>query len=149
MGNQNATRDPKNLLERDQIASCLGKAGSTRFLEPFKPHLQTQWPPSPSPQHSSCSTLPCYSPDLSYSECSQREGGSGKQASSLLGPGLLAMPWTFRPTWLVGKGLPLLGAVLLQKRENRGPHWRQRRVMYSSHLRVLTTESWGMVPCRD
>ncbi|XP_021086349.1 cytosolic phospholipase A2 zeta isoform X2 [Mesocricetus auratus] len=50
------------------------------------------------------------------------------------------MPWTFRPTWLVGKGLPLLGAVLLQKRENRGPHWRQRREThpyYDLQVKVL------------
>ncbi|XP_051039600.1 cytosolic phospholipase A2 zeta [Phodopus roborovskii] len=37
------------------------------------------------------------------------------------------MPWTLRPKWLVGKGLPLLGAVLLRKREKRGPQWRQWR----------------------
>ncbi|XP_007620276.1 cytosolic phospholipase A2 zeta isoform X3 [Cricetulus griseus] len=37
------------------------------------------------------------------------------------------MPWTLRPKWLVSKGLALLGAVLLRKREKRGPQWRQSR----------------------
>uniref|UniRef100_A0A452U354 Phospholipase A2 n=1 Tax=Ursus maritimus TaxID=29073 RepID=A0A452U354_URSMA len=31
------------------------------------------------------------------------------------------------PRWLAGKGLPLLGAVLLRKREKRGLQWRQLR----------------------
>ncbi|KAI5278661.1 Cytosolic Phospholipase A2 Zeta [Manis pentadactyla] len=31
------------------------------------------------------------------------------------------------PRWLAGKGLPLLGAVLLQKREKQGPQWSQWR----------------------
>uniref|UniRef100_A0A8C0SDJ5 Phospholipase A2 n=3 Tax=Canis lupus familiaris TaxID=9615 RepID=A0A8C0SDJ5_CANLF len=37
------------------------------------------------------------------------------------------MHWVLWPRWLAGKGLPLLGAVLLQKREKRGPQWRQWR----------------------
>ena len=34
------------------------------------------------------------------------------------------MLWTLWPRWLTGKGLPLLGAVLLRKREKRGPQWK-------------------------
>ncbi|XP_025854113.1 cytosolic phospholipase A2 zeta [Vulpes vulpes] len=37
------------------------------------------------------------------------------------------MHWVLWPRWLAGKGLPLLGAVLLRKREKRGPRWRQWR----------------------
>ncbi|XP_017524612.3 cytosolic phospholipase A2 zeta isoform X1 [Manis javanica] len=35
------------------------------------------------------------------------------------------MLWMLWPRWLTGKGLPLLGAVLLRKREKQGPQWRQ------------------------
>ncbi|XP_004687612.1 PREDICTED: cytosolic phospholipase A2 zeta [Condylura cristata] len=35
------------------------------------------------------------------------------------------MLWVLWPRWLAGKGLPLLGAVLLRKREKRGPKCRQ------------------------
>ncbi|XP_058149977.1 cytosolic phospholipase A2 zeta [Dasypus novemcinctus] len=45
------------------------------------------------------------------------------------------------PGWLVGKGLPLLGAVLLQKREKRGPqrrHWRREtHPYYDLQVKVL------------
>lgn len=44
------------------------------------------------------------------------------------------MPWTLQPKWLAGKGLPLLGAILLQKTEKKEPQWNHRRVMYLSHL---------------
>ncbi|XP_007933479.1 cytosolic phospholipase A2 zeta [Orycteropus afer afer] len=37
------------------------------------------------------------------------------------------MLWALWPGWLAGRGLPLLGAVLLQKREKRGPPWRRWR----------------------
>ncbi|XP_020013622.2 cytosolic phospholipase A2 zeta [Castor canadensis] len=37
------------------------------------------------------------------------------------------MLWVLWPRWLAGKGLPLLGAVLLWKREKRGPQWRRWR----------------------
>ncbi|XP_070439294.1 cytosolic phospholipase A2 zeta isoform X2 [Equus przewalskii] len=37
------------------------------------------------------------------------------------------MLWALWPRWLAGKGLPLLGAVLLRKREKREPQWRQWR----------------------
>uniref|UniRef100_A0A8C3VPA1 Phospholipase A2 n=1 Tax=Catagonus wagneri TaxID=51154 RepID=A0A8C3VPA1_9CETA len=37
------------------------------------------------------------------------------------------MLWAHWPRWLTGKGLPLLGTVLLQKREKRGPQWRPWR----------------------
>ncbi|KAF5925521.1 hypothetical protein HPG69_001968 [Diceros bicornis minor] len=37
------------------------------------------------------------------------------------------MLWVLWPRWLAGKGLPVLGAVLLQKKEKRGPQWRQWR----------------------
>ncbi|XP_011796588.1 PREDICTED: cytosolic phospholipase A2 zeta [Colobus angolensis palliatus] len=37
------------------------------------------------------------------------------------------MLWALWPRWLAGKMLPLLGAVLLQKREKRGPLWRHWR----------------------
>ncbi|XP_004421515.1 PREDICTED: cytosolic phospholipase A2 zeta isoform X1 [Ceratotherium simum simum] len=37
------------------------------------------------------------------------------------------MLWALWPRWLAGKGLPVLGAVLLQKKEKRGPQWRQWR----------------------
>ncbi|XP_026922807.2 cytosolic phospholipase A2 zeta isoform X1 [Acinonyx jubatus] len=37
------------------------------------------------------------------------------------------MLWALWPRWLAGKGLPLLGAVLLRKRDKRGPQWRQWR----------------------
>ncbi|XP_035300458.1 cytosolic phospholipase A2 zeta isoform X2 [Cricetulus griseus] len=50
------------------------------------------------------------------------------------------MPWTLRPKWLVSKGLALLGAVLLRKREKRGPQWRQSREThpyYDLQVKVL------------
>ncbi|XP_006158715.1 cytosolic phospholipase A2 zeta [Tupaia chinensis] len=37
------------------------------------------------------------------------------------------MLWALWPRWLVGKGLPLLGAVPLWKRKKRGPQWRHWR----------------------
>lgn len=37
------------------------------------------------------------------------------------------MLWALWPRWLADKMLPLLGAVLLQKREKRGPLWRHWR----------------------
>lgn len=40
------------------------------------------------------------------------------------------MLWTLWPKWLAGKGLPLLGVVLLQEREKRGLQWSHRRVKY-------------------
>ncbi|XP_041535062.1 cytosolic phospholipase A2 zeta isoform X2 [Microtus oregoni] len=51
------------------------------------------------------------------------------------------MPWTFWPKWLVGKGLPLLGAVLLRKREKRGTQWshcwRETHPYYDLQVKVL------------
>ncbi|XP_032337321.1 cytosolic phospholipase A2 zeta isoform X2 [Camelus ferus] len=37
------------------------------------------------------------------------------------------MLWALWPRWLAGKGVPLLGSVLLRKREKRGLQWRQWR----------------------
>nr|ABI53033.1 cytosolic phospholipase A2 zeta [Mus musculus] len=37
------------------------------------------------------------------------------------------MPWTLQPKWLAGKGLPLLGAILLRKTEKSEPQWKHRR----------------------
>ncbi|OWK09380.1 PLA2G4F [Cervus elaphus hippelaphus] len=37
------------------------------------------------------------------------------------------MLWALWPRWLASKALPLLGVVQLQKREKRGPQWRQWR----------------------
>ncbi|KAM6202499.1 cytosolic phospholipase A2 zeta [Rhynchocyon petersi] len=34
------------------------------------------------------------------------------------------MLWALWPGWLAGRGLPLLGAVLLRKREKKGHHWK-------------------------
>lgn len=124
-------------MEREQLSYCLGKAGSTHFLEHFKlllehfkPLLQPQVQPL-SPAVAPPFPLQRYLSDLSDSEYSQRKGGSGKQASSLLRPELLlAMPWTLQPKWLASKGLPLLGAILLRKREKGEPQWKHRRVMY-------------------
>lgn len=128
------------LLEREKLACCLGRAGSTHFLEHFKPLLE-HFKPLLQPQCLSPAVAPpfpllCFLSDLSDSEYSQRKGGSGKQASFLLGPELLllAMPWTLQPKWLAGKGLPLLGAILLRKTEKSEAHWKHRQVMYSSHL---------------
>lgn len=42
----------------------------------------------------------------------------------------MAMLWALWPKWLAGKGLPLLGVVLLQKREKKGPQWSHWRVKY-------------------
>nr|XP_048315718.1 cytosolic phospholipase A2 zeta [Myodes glareolus] len=51
------------------------------------------------------------------------------------------MPWTLWPKWLVGKGLPLLGAVLLRKREKRGTRWshcwRETHPYYDLQVKVL------------
>ncbi|KAL1786346.1 cytosolic phospholipase A2 zeta [Sigmodon hispidus] len=51
------------------------------------------------------------------------------------------MPWTLWPKQLVGMGLPLLGAVLLRKREKWGPQWRhwQREThpYYDLQVKVL------------
>ncbi|XP_072868178.1 cytosolic phospholipase A2 zeta isoform X3 [Chlorocebus sabaeus] len=51
------------------------------------------------------------------------------------------MLWALWPRWLAGKMLPLLGAVLLQKREIRGPlrrHWRREtHPYYDLQVKVL------------
>ncbi|EHH63007.1 hypothetical protein EGM_15891 [Macaca fascicularis] len=51
------------------------------------------------------------------------------------------MLWALWPRWLAGKMLPFLGAVLLQKRENRGPlrrHWRREtHPYYDLQVKVL------------
>uniref|UniRef100_A0A8C8YV14 Phospholipase A2 group IVF n=1 Tax=Prolemur simus TaxID=1328070 RepID=A0A8C8YV14_PROSS len=49
------------------------------------------------------------------------------------------MLWALWPRWLVGKGLPLLGAVLLWKREKRGPQWQRREThpYYDLQVKVL------------
>ncbi|XP_036041769.1 cytosolic phospholipase A2 zeta isoform X2 [Onychomys torridus] len=51
------------------------------------------------------------------------------------------MPGTLWQKWLAGKGLPLLGAVLLRKREKRGPQWRhwqrESHPYYDLHVKVL------------
>ncbi|XP_057579681.1 cytosolic phospholipase A2 zeta isoform X2 [Hippopotamus amphibius kiboko] len=58
------------------------------------------------------------------------------------------MLWALWPRWLTGKGLPLLGAVLLRKREKRGPQWRrwQREThpYYDLQVKVLRARNiWG------
>lgn len=40
------------------------------------------------------------------------------------------MLWALWPRWLTGKELPLMGAVLLQKRQKREPQWRRWWVKY-------------------
>lgn len=62
----------------------------------------------------------------------------------LLGGGLPAMLWMLWPRWLTGKGLPLLGAVLLRKREKQGPQWRQWQVK----LGHGPEESWKWPPVK-
>ncbi|KAK2503712.1 hypothetical protein MC885_005765 [Smutsia gigantea] len=51
------------------------------------------------------------------------------------------MLWRLWSRWLAGKGLPLLGAVLLRKREKQGPQWRpwQRETYpyYDLQVKVL------------
>ncbi|XP_031227460.1 cytosolic phospholipase A2 zeta isoform X2 [Mastomys coucha] len=50
------------------------------------------------------------------------------------------MPWTLQPKWLAGKGLPLLGAILLRKREKGEPQWKHRREThpyYDLQVKVL------------
>ncbi|XP_051000395.1 LOW QUALITY PROTEIN: cytosolic phospholipase A2 zeta [Acomys russatus] len=51
------------------------------------------------------------------------------------------MPWTLWPKWLEGKGLPLLGAVLLRKREKGEPQWshwrRETHPYYDLQVKVL------------
>ncbi|XP_032273782.1 cytosolic phospholipase A2 zeta [Phoca vitulina] len=55
------------------------------------------------------------------------------------------MHWVLWPRWLAGKGLPLLGAVLLHKREKRGPQWRQWRQethpYYDLQVKVLRAKN--------
>ncbi|KAM4829902.1 cytosolic phospholipase A2 zeta [Thomomys bottae] len=50
------------------------------------------------------------------------------------------MFWDLWSRWLVGKGLPLLGAVLLGKREKRRPkwrHWQETHPYYDLQVKVL------------
>ncbi|XP_006883280.1 PREDICTED: cytosolic phospholipase A2 zeta [Elephantulus edwardii] len=51
------------------------------------------------------------------------------------------MLWAFWPGWLAGRGLPLLGAVLLRKREKTGPQWKNRQrethPYYNLQVKVL------------
>ncbi|XP_012504585.1 PREDICTED: cytosolic phospholipase A2 zeta [Propithecus coquereli] len=49
------------------------------------------------------------------------------------------MLWALWPRWLAGKGLPLLGAVLLWKREKRGPRWPRQEThpYYDLQVKVL------------
>ncbi|XP_062947543.1 cytosolic phospholipase A2 zeta [Cynocephalus volans] len=55
------------------------------------------------------------------------------------------MLWALWPRWLAGKGLPLLGAVLLRKREKRGPQWRHWRrethPYYDLQVKVLRAKN--------
>ncbi|XP_069861965.1 cytosolic phospholipase A2 zeta isoform X3 [Dipodomys merriami] len=55
------------------------------------------------------------------------------------------MLWDLWSRWLMGKGLPLLGAVLLGKREKRGPKWRhwQREThpYYDLQVKVLRAKN--------
>lgn len=60
------------------------------------------------------------------------------------------MLWALWPRWLTSKGLPLLGAVQLQKREKRGPQWKQWRVKYLIFLGGVDRRSSGSpVRCGD
>ncbi|XP_064148187.1 cytosolic phospholipase A2 zeta [Loxodonta africana] len=51
------------------------------------------------------------------------------------------MLWALWPRWLAGRGLPLLGAVLLRKREKKGPQWRhwqqETHPYYDLQVKVL------------
>ncbi|XP_006920650.1 cytosolic phospholipase A2 zeta [Pteropus alecto] len=51
------------------------------------------------------------------------------------------MLWAFWPRWLAGKGLPLLGVMLLRKREKRGSQWshwqRETHPYYDLQVKVL------------
>ncbi|XP_075388410.1 cytosolic phospholipase A2 zeta [Tenrec ecaudatus] len=51
------------------------------------------------------------------------------------------MRWARWPVWLSGRGLPLLGAVLQQKRDKKGPQWRHWRLeahpYYDLQVKVL------------
>ncbi|XP_069348313.1 cytosolic phospholipase A2 zeta [Eulemur rufifrons] len=49
------------------------------------------------------------------------------------------MLWALWPRWVASKGLPLLGAVLLWKREKRGPQWQRREThpYYDLQVKVL------------
>ncbi|XP_039744350.1 cytosolic phospholipase A2 zeta isoform X1 [Pteropus medius] len=51
------------------------------------------------------------------------------------------MIWAFWPRWLAGKGLPLLGVMLLRKREKRGSRWshwqRETHPYYDLQVKVL------------
>uniref|UniRef100_A0A452DZA1 Phospholipase A2 n=1 Tax=Capra hircus TaxID=9925 RepID=A0A452DZA1_CAPHI len=55
------------------------------------------------------------------------------------------MLWALWPRWLTSKGLPLLGAVQLQKREKRGPQWKQWRrethPFYDLQVKVLRAKN--------
>ncbi|XP_065796421.1 cytosolic phospholipase A2 zeta [Muntiacus reevesi] len=55
------------------------------------------------------------------------------------------MLWALWPRWLASKGLPLLGVVQLQKREKRGPQWRQWRrethPCYDLQVKVLRAKN--------
>ncbi|CAN0540409.1 unnamed protein product [Rangifer tarandus platyrhynchus] len=55
------------------------------------------------------------------------------------------MLWALWPRWLASKGLPLLGVVQLQKREKRGPQWRQWRrethPYYDLQVKVLRAKN--------
>ncbi|XP_052037425.1 cytosolic phospholipase A2 zeta [Apodemus sylvaticus] len=67
------------------------------------------------------------------------------------------MPWTLQPKWLAGKGLPLLGAILLRKREKSEPQWKQRQQethpYYDLQLKVLRArniqhvDKWSKADC--
>ncbi|KAM5235433.1 cytosolic phospholipase A2 zeta [Ctenodactylus gundi] len=67
------------------------------------------------------------------------------------------MPWALWPRWLAGKGLPILGAVLLQKREKRGPRWchcqRETHPYYDLQVTVLKARNiqgadlWSKADC--
>lgn len=67
----------------------------------------------------------------------------------LLGGGLPAMLWMLWPRWLTGKGLPLLGAVLLRKREKQGPQWKQWQVKYLIFPGLWTGGVLEVAPCED
>lgn len=103
----------------NQIASCLEK-------------LVTSWSqsnPASSPRALPSPVLPVR-PELAVILHRSEEGGSGKQTASCWEVGCLAMLWALWPRGLASKGLPLLGVVLLRKREKRGPQWSHCRVKY-------------------
>ena len=60
------------------------------------------------------------------------------------------MLWALWPRWLTGQALPLVGAVLLQKRQKREPQRRRWRVKYLISPGGVDRRSPGRTaPCGD